>query len=69
LLDPNTTATKRGRLDGWKEPKLPDGRQGELMAKRETRQPSVSTVHIVEGQPWKDALISVLEPRSPYRPW
>jgi len=33
------------------------------------QKPSVTTVHIVEGQPWKEALISVLEPRSPYRPW
>lgn len=30
---------------------------------------SVSAVHIVDGRPWQDALISVLEPRSPYRPW
>lgn len=29
----------------------------------------VSRVNIVRGTPWKDALISVLEPRSPYRPW
>lgn len=28
-----------------------------------------TAVHIVDGQPWKDALISILEPRSPYRPW
>jgi hypothetical protein len=33
------------------------------------QKPNVTTVHIVEGQPWKEALISVLEPRSPYRPW
>jgi hypothetical protein len=26
-------------------------------------------VHLIEGRPWKDALISFLEPRSPYRPW
>jgi hypothetical protein len=25
--------------------------------------------YLVEGRPWKDALISFLEPRSPYRPW
>jgi hypothetical protein len=30
---------------------------------------SVTGVHIIEGRPWKDALISVVEPRSPYRPW
>ncbi|WP_225928432.1 hypothetical protein [Rhodococcus opacus] len=26
-------------------------------------------VFIVEGRPWKDAVIAHLEPRSPYRPW
>ncbi len=26
-------------------------------------------VHVVVGTPWKDAVISFLEPRSPYRPW
>lgn len=26
-------------------------------------------LHIVEGRPWKDALISLLAPSSPYRPW
>lgn len=26
-------------------------------------------VHVVVGAPWKDAAISYLEPRSPYRPW
>lgn len=30
---------------------------------------AVSNVHIVAGRPWKDALIAVLERRSPYRPW
>jgi hypothetical protein len=30
---------------------------------------SVEKVDIIEGTPWKDAVISVLEPRSPYRPW
>jgi hypothetical protein len=25
--------------------------------------------HVVEGCPWKDALIAFLEPESPYRPW
>ena len=30
---------------------------------------SVARVHVIEGRPWKDALISVVEPRSPYRPW
>ncbi|OBK57324.1 hypothetical protein A5653_10040 [Mycobacterium colombiense] len=30
---------------------------------------SVAAVHIVDGRPWQDALISVLERRSPYRPW
>lgn len=25
--------------------------------------------HLVEGGPWKDVLISFLEPESPYRPW
>jgi hypothetical protein len=24
---------------------------------------------LVEGRPWKDAVIAYLEPRSPYRPW
>lgn len=26
-------------------------------------------VHVVVGAPWKDAVITHLEPRSPYRPW
>jgi hypothetical protein len=26
-------------------------------------------VGIVHGRPWKDAIIKLLEPRSPYRPW
>ena len=30
---------------------------------------SVARVHVIEGRPWKDALIRVVEPRSPYRPW
>jgi hypothetical protein len=30
---------------------------------------SVARVHVIVGRPWKDALISVVEPRSPYRPW
>ena len=30
---------------------------------------SVAKVHVIEGRPWKDALMSVVEPRSPYRPW
>ena len=30
---------------------------------------SVNRVHIAEGRPWKDTLISVIEPRSPYRAW
>lgn len=30
---------------------------------------SVAKVHIIEGRPWKDALISVLEPRSLQRTW
>ena len=30
---------------------------------------SVANVHVIEGRPWKDALIRVLEPQSPYRPW
>jgi hypothetical protein len=29
----------------------------------------VKAVRIIKGKPWKDAVISVLEPRSPYRPW
>jgi hypothetical protein len=29
----------------------------------------VANVHVIEGRPWMDALISVMEPRSPYRPW
>ncbi len=28
-----------------------------------------TTVCFVTGRPWKDAVISLLEPRSPYRPW
>ena len=30
---------------------------------------SVNRFHIAEGRPWKDALISVIEPRSPYNAW
>jgi hypothetical protein len=30
---------------------------------------SVAKVHVIEGRPWKDALIRALEPQSPYRPW
>jgi hypothetical protein len=26
-------------------------------------------LHIVEGSEWKDAVIALLEPESPYRPW
>jgi hypothetical protein len=26
-------------------------------------------LHIVEGSDWKDAVIALLEPKSPYRPW
>lgn len=33
------------------------------------KEASVATVHVVDGRPWQDALISVLERRSPYRPW
>lgn len=28
-----------------------------------------ATVHLVEGSPWDEAIISVLAPQSPYRPW
>jgi hypothetical protein len=31
--------------------------------------PDKSTMHVVEGHPRKEAVITVLEPRSPYRPW
>ena len=34
-----------------------------------TRTRTRRQVHLVEGRPWKDALISFLEPRSPYQPW
>ena len=27
------------------------------------------TPHIVEGNNWKDAVIALFEPESPYRPW
>lgn len=30
---------------------------------------SVTTIHIVEGTPWQDALIRVVAPESPLRPW
>ena len=30
---------------------------------------NVDRIHIAEGWHWKDALISVIEPRSPYRAW
>ena len=36
---------------------------------RRGRATGVSRVNVVRGTPWKDALISVLEPQSPYRPW
>jgi hypothetical protein len=26
-------------------------------------------MHIVEANDWKDAAITLLEPRSPYQPW
>lgn len=31
--------------------------------------PTKSYMHVVEGRPWKEAVITVLEPRSTYRPW
>ena len=31
--------------------------------------PRKSKMYVVEGRPWKQAIITVLEPRSPYRPW
>lgn len=30
---------------------------------------TVGKVHIIEGRPWKDAIIKILEPRSAVRPW
>ncbi len=30
---------------------------------------SDTAVHVVRGAPWKDAIIALLEPKSPYRPW
>lgn len=36
----------------------------------ETGEISADTkVHVVRGTPWKDAIITLLQPRSPYRPW
>src|SRR4051812_36085017 len=32
-------------------------------------QTTTERLHIVEGSDWKDAVIALLEPRSPYRPW
>jgi hypothetical protein len=32
-------------------------------------QTTVERLHIVEGSVWKDAVIALLESRSPYRPW
>ena len=32
-------------------------------------QTSTERLHIVEGSDWKDAVIALLESRSPYRPW
>lgn len=29
----------------------------------------INTARIIHGRPWKDAIISILDPRSPYRPW
>lgn len=30
---------------------------------------SDTRVHVVRGGPWKDVIIKLLQPRSPYRPW
>ena len=30
---------------------------------------SDATIHVIEGQPWRDAISRILEPRSFYRPW
>lgn len=32
-------------------------------------QTEIKRLHIVEGSDWKDAVITLLEDRSPYRPW
>ena len=32
-------------------------------------QTGIDRLHIVEGTDWKDALIALLDDRSPYRPW
>ncbi|MBP1819277.1 hypothetical protein [Mycobacterium sp. OAE908] len=32
-------------------------------------QTKIERLHIVEGSPWKDAVIALLDSRSPYRPW
>lgn len=32
-------------------------------------QTTTQRLHIVEGSPWKDAVIALLESRCPYRPW
>jgi hypothetical protein len=31
--------------------------------------PSAAEIHVVQGRPWKDALIKVLAPGCPYQPW
>jgi len=30
---------------------------------------SDATIHVIEGQPWRDAISRILEPHSFYRPW
>jgi hypothetical protein len=32
-------------------------------------QTTTERLHIVEGTDWKDAVIALLDDRSPYRPW
>lgn len=31
--------------------------------------PAAADVHVVLGSPWKQAVISLIELRSPYQPW
>jgi hypothetical protein len=40
-----------------------------LRENRPVTQTITERLHIVEGSDWKDAVIALLEPKSPYRPW
>lgn len=33
------------------------------------KQPTTKRIHIVEGPDWREAIVALLDSRSPYRPW